>query len=144
MPEAQPRCRAPGFYRQRICSTILGPENAWTTMNAAQATAPPHRSLAAAARGRLLLWCAALVLLCQLFGAVGHDHDTEARAQDCVACSVHAQSLAAPPGPQPGAPTFAPFLVRVLPPPAVVARPATRASYLLPQPHAPPALVLPA
>jgi hypothetical protein len=115
-------------------------------MNAAPvaaAPAEPRRSVAAAARGRLLLWCAALVLLCQLFGAVGHDHkkekENEAWAQDCVACSVHAQAPAAPPAPSPGAPAFVPFFLHALAPPTVAARPVSRAGYLLPQPHAPPA-----
>lgn len=102
------------------------------------APAEPQRSLAAAARGRLLLWCAALVLLCQLFGAAGHDHENEARAQDCVACSVHAQAPAAPPAPSLGAPAFVPFFLHALAPPTVAARPVSRAGYLLPQPHAPP------
>jgi len=111
-----------------------GPDDRWTTMNAARGPRPAT----ATARARLLLWCAALVLLCQLFGAVGHDHDNEARAQDCVACSVHAQALATPPAPQPGVPALAPLLLQAIAAPPVVLHPATRASYLLPQPHAPP------
>lgn len=107
-------------------------------MNGSDVPVEPQRSLAAAARGQLLLWCAALVLLCQLFGGIGHDHENEARAQDCVACSVHAQAPAAPPAPSPGAPAFVPFFLHALAPPTVAARPVSRTGYLLPQPHAPP------
>ena len=103
-------------------------------MNAARSA----RLATATARARLLLWCAALVLLCQLFGAVGHDHDNEARAQECVACSVQAHALATPPAPQAGAPAVAPLLLHAIAAPPVALHPATRASYLLPQPHAPP------
>lgn len=95
-----------------------------------------HRQ-AAAARGRLMLWCGALVLL--LFALAGHDHDNEVKAQDCVACSVQAQSLAAPPVPG-AAPVRPPLLLAWAAPPypAIAALPG-HTHYLLPQPHAPPA-----
>lgn len=102
------------------------------------ASFPLHRQ-AAAARGRLMLWCGALVLLLQLFALTGHDHDNEPKAQECVACSVQAQSQAAPPAPQPTpAPVEWALLVTLPVREAVAALPAD-ASHLRPQPHAPPA-----
>lgn len=86
-----------------------------------------------------MLWFGALVLMLQLFAAVGHDHEVESNAPDCVACSVQAQSLAAPPSKLP-APATAWALVQHLSSCAIVERLASHASYLLPQPHAPPAL----
>lgn len=87
-----------------------------------------------------MLWFGAIVLLLQLFAAVGHDHEVESQAQDCVACSLHAQSQAAPPS-NPSAPAAAWVLVQLVAAPVIVERLAPHASYLLPQPHAPPVLL---
>lgn len=86
-----------------------------------------------------MLWFGALVLLMQLFAAVGHDHEVESKAQDCVACSVQAQSQAAPPS-NPPVPKTAWILVQTVSAAVIVERLAPQASYLLPQPHAPPVL----
>ena len=87
-----------------------------------------------------MLWFGALVLLLQLFAAAGHDHEVESKAQGCVACSVQAQSQAAPPS-HPPAPSTSWVLVQAISAPVIVERLAPHASYLLPQPHAPPALL---
>jgi len=100
---------------------------------------PRHHQPVAAARARLLLWIGALVLLLQLLAAVGHDHERESTAQDCVACSVQAQSHAAPPAPQAAPAAVAWLLALLVSPPAIAAHAARPANYLLPQPHAPPA-----
>jgi len=116
-------------------STIAGLDHDPTTMTARRT----HHQPLAAARGRLLLWVGAIVLLLQLFAAVGHDHESEPTFQDCVACSVQAQSHAAPPT-LPAAPAAGAWvLAQVLAPAAISARPPRFAGYLLPQPHAPPA-----
>lgn len=98
-----------------------------------------HLPAPAAARGRLLLWVGAIVLLLQLFAALGHDHDIASKAQDCVACSVQAQSHAAPPAPQAAPATRAWVLAHIVTPGAIPAAPARPTIHLLPQPHAPPA-----
>lgn len=101
------------------------------------ASFPLHRQ-ATAARGRLMLWCGALVLLLQLFALTGHDHDNEPKAQDCVACSVQAQSHAAPPEPRSKPVLVAWMPVRTLPAWESVATLSVDAGHLRPQPHAPP------
>lgn len=95
-------------------------------------------SQTAASRGRLLLWLGALVLLLQLFSAVGHDHDTEARAQECVACSVLTHTQAAPLAPPTSMPASGARLVGLLPAALVRQTVAAPAGWFLPQPHAPP------
>ena len=106
------------------------------------ASSPLHRQ-AAAARGRLMLWCGLVVLLLQLFAAFGHAHrddsDNDVNTPDCVTCSLQAQSHAAPPGPQPAPAAVAWSLVfsaSALDAPALLP---VHISDLLPQPHAPPA-----
>lgn len=101
--------------------------------------APAHHQPLAAARGRLLLWLGAIVLLLQLFAAVGHDHELESQVQDCVACSMQAQSHAAPPAPASAPGAFSMVLAQIVSPVAIAASPSRLAAYLLPQPHAPPA-----
>lgn len=105
------------------------------------ATRDHHQPLAAA-RGRLLLWIGAIVLLLQLFAAAGHDHERESQVQECVACAVQAQSHAPPPAMQAAPAAVAPVLARQVAPVAIAVHPSRPASYLLPQPHAPPASYL--
>ena len=101
-----------------------------------------HRQ-AAAARGRLMLWCGLVVLLLQLFAAFGHVHrddsDNDVDTPDCVACSLQAQSHAAPPGAQPAPAAVAWSLAFSASAPRTLALLPVHISELLPQPHAPPA-----
>lgn len=104
------------------------------------ATRPLH-TRAAAARGRLLLWCGLVILLLQLFAAVGHAHrgDNDVDTPDCVACSLQAQAQAAPPG-TPAPPAAATWsLVQVTAAPEARTPLPVHVRDLLPQPHAPPA-----
>lgn len=93
---------------------------------------------AAATRGGLLLWAAALLLLLQLFGLTAHAHDNADKAQDCVACAAQAQAHAAPPAPAPEPAQWRHG--RALAIVAVVQLPPLPAhlDWLLPPPHAPP------
>lgn len=96
----------------------------------------------AAARGRLLLWVGAIVLLLQLFAAAGHDHELESSLQDCVACTVQAQSQAAPPAPRAEPVASGRALAYIVQPIARAVPAAGVGLRLLPQPHAPPASAL--
>jgi hypothetical protein len=129
---------AAAFYRRRICSTIFGSIHAQTTMTGTLR----HRQLPAAARGRLLAWLAAIVLLLQLFAAVGHDHENQSRAQECVACAVQAQAHGAPPAPDLAPFVFRPVLLQLVAAMQVDGPTVVHASRLLPQPHAPPSSLL--
>lgn len=120
--------------RTPIYGTIAGPVD---HLNAMTGLARLY-SQTAATRGRMLLWVGALVLLLQLFAAVGHDHETEARTQECVACSVLSHAQAAPPAPPASVPVSPARLAGLLPA-ALVRQPnAAPAGWLLPQPQAPP------
>ena len=134
MPETGPARRRPRCPNGAGSGTIAGSDIDPDTMTATRR----HHQRPAAARGRLLLWLVAMVLLLQLVAAVGHDHDGESRAQECVACALQAQSPATPPAPRavPGA--FAPVLAQVLAAPGVVVRTPRPLAWLLPQPQAPP------
>lgn len=100
---------------------------------------PMHHT--AALRGRLLLWCAAILLFLQLLAATGHAHGTDAEPQECVACSVHAQAQAAPltwsGGAQPAPAAWR--LAGIVTPAGASRRSAGCPRALLPPPHAPPA-----
>lgn len=102
----------------------------------------PHRQPHTAARGRLLAWLAAVVLFLQLFAAVGHDHENQSRAQECVACAVQAQAHAAPPAPGLAPSAFQPILLQLVTIAKAGGPFVIHASRLLPQPHAPPSPLL--
>jgi len=101
-----------------------------------------HRQPQAAARGRLLAWLAAIALFLQLFAAVGHDHENQSRAQECVACAVQAQAHAAPPALGLAPFAYQPILLQLVTTTKAGSPFVIHASRLLPQPHAPPSYQL--
>jgi len=93
----------------------------------------------AAAHGRHAVWLIVIVFLLQFLGATQHHHEPKAKAQHCVACALHAQPHAAPPGT-----TLAPLpsgwiLLHALVRTEAGRAPAIEADYLLPPAHGPPA-----
>ena len=105
--------------------------------NMTDASIRPRRP--AAIRGRTAVWLIVLVFLLQLLGATQHHHEAKAKTPHCVACALHAQPHAAPPGTSLAPLPSGWFLLHALVLTQARSAPASGADYLLPPAHGPPA-----
>ena len=92
----------------------------------------------AGTRGRVLVWLATLVFLLQMLAATEHHHDLSAKSQHCVACTLHAQPLAAPPDTALPLAPFAWHLLHALAVATLASQAVPAFGWLRPPPHAPP------